>query len=440
MYKIKKNGIAEFIGYIGFAAFVAAILLLNPYQYTIYAFVLGVLIKFIFLRGYRSGIKNMLKQLLIISSLVYLVLAGMFSFLPWLQMKDFSLWHRSWKQTAGTITQYEADWKGGRGGKYAYSDIHYQYRANGILYQNTQEKAVKVYALLWITDAKKKALKQEAEALIKKAIAQNKYVIFYQPGKPGKSRLFADLSLVRLSGSALYDLFLVFGIIIISTLLAVMIPAMAAGKRTPRVRPELPPEVFRANEITAIHRLRFVILGFFITLDGAVIIFFAIQFFLANSSRAVPDKTSWSTPVSVLAMLQLILALFLAPVMVLIYKRLTRFIGILRRLDMERLHLYRNYVRLTPRLFAVAPPFVFEKEAIALLPNFSFSTIPYSEIASVNIRQHKPFRGPVTYALKIVTHSGKTRKTNVGAYVQIQFLIAQLLEKKAGIQVLRENF
>gem|GEM_PF-1171836 len=438
---MRKNGIAEFMGYMGFAAFAAAILfLLNPYQYAIYAFVLGIFIKFIFLRSNNNGIKNTLKQLLIISTLVYAVLATSFSFLPWLQMKDFSLWHAGWKQTTGTITKYEADWKGGRGSKYAYSDIRYQYRVNGTIYQTTQEKAIKVYSLLWITDARKKALKQEAETLIKKAIIQNKYAIFYQPGQPGKSRLFADTSFVRLSGSALYDLFLVFGVIIISTLLIAIMPAMAAGKRASRARPEVPPEVFRAKEIANIRRLRFFIIAFFITLDCAIILFFGIQFFIVNSSRRVPDDAFLSTSASVLMMLQLLLALFLAPVMIIIHKRLTRFIGILRRLDIESLHLYRNYVRLTPRIFAVAPPFVFEKAAVSLLPNFSFSTIPYNEIASVNIRQYKPFRGPITYTLEFTTYSSKTRKTNAGTYAQIQFAIEQLCEKQPGIQVIQENF
>ncbi|SDC07178.1 DUF3592 domain-containing protein [Niabella drilacis] len=438
---MRKNTIAEFVGHIGFISFAAALLfLLNPYQYALYAFAFSIPVQFIFLRRYNNGIKNTLKRLLIISALAYVLLAAICSFLPWLQMKDFSLWHRNWKQTTGIITKYEADWKGGRGGKYAYSDIHYQYRVNGTLYQTTQEKAIKVYSLLWITEAGKKALKQEAETLIKKAIAQNNYVIFYQPGKPGKSRLFADMSFVRLNGSALYDLFLVFGVLITVILLVALMPAMATGKRIPRIRPEVPPEVFRANEITGIRKLRFVIMGFFITLDCAIILFFAIQFFIVHNSRRTPDDAFLSTSASILMTLQLLLALFLAPVMIIIHKRLTRFIGILRRLDTDSLHLYRNYIRLTPRMFAVAPPFVFEKEVISLLPSFSFSAISYNEIVSVRIRQHRPFRGPVTYTLKVVTHSGETRKTNVGSYAQIQFAIEQLFEKRPDIQVVRENF
>lgn len=445
MYAKEKKGFWDYLSIILIAAMLALFLFwINPYRYVWYALLLGLALKFLFFKQPKPrSPRRFIRQLAIITALAYLCLWSLLTLSPFLQVKEFAWSHPGWKQVKADVSGPQLSWKRGHRNTFAHAaaDLDYYYVVDGLRYQGHQAEAVKVYEPFWITEARKLAMMQEALRDLRAAIDNEEPVVFCAEGQAANSRFFFSSKLFRPSGSFWYSigwvLLLLLPVIIVISITSRL--AFPAKNKLPPPRPPLALEDFRTKEIRNINRLRWIITGIVLAINCGIMIYMTYHAYEAYQGRASVRGTFGDTAVPVLLMLQGLLTVFFLPLIILVGRRLGRFVAILRNLDAGHLQLYKDYVQLVPRLWAVAPPYIFEPTGLCLLPLLSVKYIAYDQIGEVHISRHQYSRHVPAFRMSIRTRDGRQQSFSVANYAQASFFRQTLLKMRPGIRI-HENF
>ncbi|MFC4165327.1 hypothetical protein ACFOWU_16790 [Epilithonimonas zeae] len=204
-YLKKGKGITDFLTWkVLFPIILIIYLIFSPISASILSVIISLLIC---IPQFKTKIRW--KRLLVIFLLLHFSLTSIYSISPYLQLKDFKLFHWNWKETNGTIENQYVKWEEitRRKGPKAIANIQYSFLYNNQIKKVTKFEAIKIVYPWYFrkTEEKKEKLKNELSQNIENYKKNKAYKIFVNP-KNGESKLFITTEKILVSNSSSYSL------------------------------------------------------------------------------------------------------------------------------------------------------------------------------------------------------------------------------------------
>lgn len=160
-YLKKGKGITDFLTWkVLFPIILLIYLIFSPISASILSVIISL---FIAILNFKTKIRW--KRLLVIFLLIHFFLTSIYSISPYLQLKDFKLFHWNWKEFNGTIENQNVKWEEitRRKGPKVIANIQYSFLFNNQIKKATEFDAIKIVYPWYFrkTEEKKEKLKNE---------------------------------------------------------------------------------------------------------------------------------------------------------------------------------------------------------------------------------------------------------------------------------------